>query len=274
MQKPELISLIKKYNLRVKKSLGQNFLIDDKILAEIISASKLSKADAVLEIGPGLGTLTEGLCQKAKKIYAIEKDDKLFGFLQENLKCSNLKLIKGDILKYDISKLKLKSYKLIANLPYNITAPVLRKFLTAKSKPSIMILMLQKEVAEKITNKKKMSILSLSVLFYGEPEILKIVSKDSFWPKPKVDSAIIAIKTRDKPIYDLNEDLFFKIVKAGFSEKRKKVKNSLVRNLSIKKEIIEEMFRKARIDPNKRAEDLSLSDWGKLYQYVQFTKQT
>ncbi|MEK7658323.1 MAG: 16S rRNA (adenine(1518)-N(6)/adenine(1519)-N(6))-dimethyltransferase RsmA [Patescibacteria group bacterium] len=269
--------LLAKYNTRPSKGLGQNFLIDKNVLQKIISAADLSKNDIVLEIGPGIGTLTQELAQKAKKVIAIEKDKKMCKILKETLKdFDNIEIINADILKIKELEnyLKIKNYKIVANIPYYITSPLIRKFLESPKPPRDFVLMVQKEVAQRICTKPPdMSLLAVSVQFYAEPKIISYVSKNCFWPSPKVDSAIIKIKPQinaDKK--QINADLFFKIVKAGFSQPRKQLGNNLLalshsegsKTLKLTKEQTAMWLVKNGIKPSQRAETLSIYDWKNL----------
>jgi len=268
--------LLKKYDIYPSKRLGQNFLIDKMVFQKIIKAANLSKDDIVLEIGPGIGNLTLELAKEVKMIVAIEKDKKMCGALEEilsNLDIKNVEVINKDILKINtIYKILDSRYKLVANLPYYITSPVIRKFLEIEKKPKEMVLMVQKEVAKRICAKPpKMSILAVSVQFYAKPEIVSFVSKKSFWPQPKVDSAIIKITPRRSAhTIGVNPLLFFEIVKAGFSHPRKQLINNLSKKLKIEKEKVRNWLLKNKIQPAQRAETLTLKDWSKLaknYQY-------
>jgi len=253
---------------RAKKSLGQNFLKSEMALKKIIETGEIKPDDIILEIGPGKGKLTEKLLEKAELVIAVEKDRELFEFLkikfEKEITEKKLFLIREDILKFEITKLTrqdLASYKIIANIPYNITGAILKKFLTEKNQPSLMILMLQHEVAQRIiatprhgvVNGKE-SILSISVKAYGEPKMIMKVPARYFSPVPKVDSAIISIKNISRKIFeknDINEKKFWEIVKTGFAHKRKKLSSNLK---YIGSSYIESLG-------NKRAEKLSLSDW-------------
>jgi len=258
--------LLRKYDIYPSKRLGQTFLINEGVFQKIIKAANLSKNDVVLEIGPGIGNLTLELARKVKKVVAIEKDKKMCEALKEiliNLDIKNVEIINQDVLKTDPEIYTLKPYKIVANLPYYITSPIIRKFLEMKKQPKEMILMVQKEVAKRICAKPpKMSILAVSVQFYAKPKIISFVSKKSFWPQPKVDSAIIKI-TPGRSVYaiDVNPLLFFKIVKAGFSHPRKQLINNLSKKLKVEKEKVRNWLLENRIQPNQRAETLTLKDW-------------
>ena len=243
---------------KTKKSLGQNFLKSNLALKKIIEAGEISPDNIILEIGPGKGALTEKLLEKAGLVIAVEKDRNLFQFLEqkfsEEIKNEKLILIEEDILKFNISEFA-DNYKIIANIPYNITGAILKKFLTEKNQPKMMVLMVQNEVAKRIVaNDKKESVLSISIKAYGEPKIIMKVPARYFSPAPKVDSAVISIKNISRKIFienKLDENKFWEIVHAGFAHKRKKLSGNL-KNLI--KNIPEEY-------KNKRAENLSLKDW-------------
>jgi len=265
---------------RPSKGLGQNFLVSKEILKKIIKAAELKSSDIVLEIGPGIGTLTQELAKKVKKVIAVEKDRKMIEILREMLKglprtepkvlvrgwnVRNVEIIRGDILKLDPKPYALKPYKVVANLPYYIVSPVIRKFLESKNPPKEMILMVQKEVAKRICAKPpKMSILAVSVQFYAKTEILFYVSKNSFWPRPKVDGAVIKIVPKEpstRPGLVVNKNLFFKVVKAGFSQPRKQLVNNLANGSKLNKEGVKKWLLKNKINPTQRAETLEIKDW-------------
>jgi 16S rRNA (adenine1518-N6/adenine1519-N6)-dimethyltransferase len=275
---PEFIkNLLKKYGIRPFKGWGQNFLIDRSVLRKIIESAELKKSDIVLEIGPGIGTLTQELAKKAKKVIAVEKDKKMVEILKETLKgIENVKVIQGDILKLEPKNynLKTKNYKIVANLPYYIVSPVIRKFLELKEvRPLQMILMAQKEVAQRICAKPpNMNLLAVSVQFYSKPEILFYVSKNSFWPRPKVDGAVIKLKIKNLKL-KINKDLFFKIVRAGFCQPRKQLVNNLSKMLKLDKEEVKNWLLKNGIQPNQRAETLNIEDWLKLTKNFKWKKR-
>lgn len=275
MLSPEQIQKIfKAKNLRVLKSLGQNFLIDEKVLGAIVKSADIGKGDIVLEIGPGLGVLTEELSKKCGKVIAVEKDKKLAKFLAElkNKKClgGNVEIINGDILKLNIEEIIKKhgvggDYKLVSNIPYYITSPVIKLFLESKIQPKLIILLIQKEVADRIcATAGKMSVLALSVQIYGQPEIVDYVSRTSFYPQPEVDSAILKIKNIKRDFPDDYYGKIFRIIKIGFSSKRKTLVNNLSAGLRVEKNQASEILKKAGIDPCFRAQELDLKDWEKL----------
>ncbi len=247
---------------RAKKSLGQNFLKSEAALRQIIEAGEIKKSDVILEIGPGKGALTEKLLENSSLVIAVEKDKDLYKLLknkfEKEILLNKLNLICDDILDFKIENYKpeAKSYKLIANIPYNITGAILKKFLTEKHQPELMVLMVQHEVATRILARDgKESILSISVKAYGEPKLVAKVDKRYFSPAPKVNSAIISIKNISRKIFEenkINEDKFWEIVKAGFAHKRKKLSGNL-KNL---------WEGQSSLDyKDKRAEDLTLKDW-------------
>ncbi len=250
--------------MKAKKSLGQNFLKSEVALRQIIEAGEIEKDDVILEIGPGRGALTEKLLETGCKVLAIEKDRELHELLkikfEKEISSGQLNLIYGDILDFNgKSENVLRSYKIIANIPYNITGAILKKFLTAENQPEKMILMVQHEVAQRILARDgKESILSISVKAYGEPKMVAKVDKRYFSPAPKVNSAIIAIKNISRKFFidnHIDEIKFWEIVKAGFAHKRKKLSS----NLREKYQGLPLIFL-----GDKRAEDLTLMDWIKI----------
>ena len=255
---PTIKNLLKKYNIHPLKKMGQNFLIDENVLEKIIESADLDSNDTVLEIGPGLGILTLELAKRVEKVVAVEKDKTLCQVLESILrdnKVYNVEIINEDVLK--ISDFQFSNYKLVANLPYYITSPVIRKFLEAEQKPELMVLMVQKEVGQRIMAKPlHMNLLAISVQFYAEPKIISYVSKNSFYPVPKVDSAIIKIIPKQIP--EIDTEKFFEIVKKGFSAKRKMLKNNLSG--------ID--FDQIGLNPKIRAENLSIADWIKIYETI------
>lgn len=259
--------------MKAKKSLGQNWLTSPSALKKMIEAADLRRGELVLEIGPGQGRLTEALLAAGVYVISIEKDNRLIEFLSEKfasaLKAKQLVIIHDDILKIDFSQQilpsiksffpnskELKTYKLVANLPYYITSQVTRKFLNEeKIQPRRIVLMLQKEVAKRIVAQNgKESLLSLSVKVFGEPKYLKTIPAGAFFPKPKVDSAILLIQNISRQNLEPTKDKdFFELLHQGFAQKRKKLKNCL--------SLSEKTWLNCNLDPNLRAEDLTLADW-------------
>ncbi len=261
--------LLAKYKGRASKGLGQNFLIDKNILQKIIASANLKPTDTVLEVGPGIGTLTRELAEKTAKVLAIEKDAAMIKILDETLAdYKNVEIINDDILK--IKNYKVKNYKIVANIPYYLTSPLIRKFLETENPPQEIILMVQKEVAQRICAKPpRMSLLAVSVQFYAKPEIISYVSKNCFLPAPKVDSAIIKITplshiVDDRQQYEKGAELFFKIVKAGFCQPRKQLAGNLSKMLKLNKADVDSWLLKNNIKPAQRAETLSVDDWKNL----------
>jgi len=269
VSKRNIKNLFKKYKIRASKGLGQNFLIDKKAVKKFIESAYLKPNDVILEIGPGLGVLTQELAEKVKKVMAVEKDPKMTRILLNDelriIKTKNVEIIQGDILKILNSKFKIdNSYKVVANLPFYLTAPVIRKFLESNHQPREIILIVQKEVGQRIcAQPPDMNLLAVAVQIYAKPKIVSYISRQSFWPKPKVDSAIIRIAPLIKAHKKLkiNVNLFFKIVRAGFSQPRKQLLNNLSKTLELNKEKTKSWLLKNKIQPSQRAESLEVRDW-------------
>lgn len=258
-----------------KKSLGQNFLKSRTILDAVRDSIHITTDDTVLEVGPGQGDLTATLLEKAGKVIAIEKDDRLIPILQEkfaeHIASGKLVLIHGDALEFDPGTIpSLSVYKIAANIPYYITGQFVRRFLSELKQPTDIALIIQKEVADRIVARDgKQSILSLSIKVYGEPAYIRTVPRSFFTPAPNVDSAILAIRNISKDFFkEIPEDAFFKIIKAGFASKRKQ----LLGNLSqiIPREHLEKNFTDLAIDLKIRAEDMSLDQWREVVKKIQF----
>lgn len=248
-----------------KKSLGQHWLKDPEILADIAEAAELTGDDVVLEIGPGLGTLTSRLLARANSVIAVEFDADLARKLPGQFPGKKLTVVNQDILQFDLNQLP-KNYKVVANVPYYITSKIVEKLMTAENKPSIAVLLVQKEVAERIaTEAGNMSILSASVHIFAEAKLDIEVPRQFFTPPPKVDSQVVVLRTRNNPLITPEDQKdFFRIVKAGFSAKRKKLRSSLSGGLGIDKSMAEELLKNAGIPPDARAEDLAIEDWKRL----------
>lgn len=235
------------------------------ILAEIADAADIEQKDTVLEIGPGLGTLTSELLKRAGKVVAVEFDTDLAAKLPGQFPGKNLTVTQADVLSYDLSTLPT-GYVVVANVPYYITSKIVHKLMTAGSRPRVAVLLVQKEVAQRIAAKPgDMSILAISAQVYAEAELGIEVPKQFFTPPPKVDSQVIVLRTRERPLIDVEQEAdFFRIVKAGFSAKRKKLRSSLSGGLGIDKSEAERRLVAAGISPDDRAEDLSIDDWLRL----------
>ncbi len=271
--------LLRHFDLQARKGLGQHFLIDGEVLQLIASAAELTPADVIVEVGPGLGVLTRELARKAGWVVAIELDNKLVALLQQTLASfNNVTIINGDVLRIEPGALlnqpkarfpqATDSYKVVANLPYYITSPVLRHFLEASAKPQTMIVMVQKEVAEAIVAKPgQMSLLSVSVQLYGEPRIISYVPAQCFYPAPEVDSAILRIDLYPQPAVAVDDEgSFFGLVRAGFAAPRKQIGNSLAQGLGRAKGEVLSLLERADIASQRRAETLTLEEWARLWQ--------
>ncbi len=256
--------ILKKYNLKPNRIQGQNFLISEKVYDEIVNSADINDTDIVLEIGPGLGFLTSKLLAKAKKVIAVEADEKLIPILANLQPLSHhLELINSDILQYD-ERLLPTNYKLLGNIPYYITGKIIRKFLTTQNRPSLIVFLVQKEVAERIcAGAGKHSLLSLAVQYYGTAKIVRRVTSGKFFPRPKVDSAIVKIMV-DKVIDKNHEKKFWQLARIGFSSKRKTFIHNLTAGLKMEKSEIKSIFDKLNIKPLARAQELDLEQWQKL----------
>ncbi|ACA56864.1 16S rRNA (adenine(1518)-N(6)/adenine(1519)-N(6))-dimethyltransferase RsmA [Clostridium botulinum] len=262
--------IVNKYEFKFNKNLGQNFLVDESVLEDIIKGAEISKEDTVIEIGPGVGTLTKELLERAKEVYSIELDGDLIPILQEELKeYNNFTLIHKDALKIDFNGLmeNKDSIKLVANLPYYVTTPIISRLLKEKCDFKSLTIMIQKEVAERIDaepNCKEYGSLTVLVQYYCNTEIIRKVSPNCFIPRPKVDSIVIKLDRLSEPrVRVKSEKLFFNVVRSSFNMRRKTLWNSL-KSLNIDKESMENAFERAGIDPKRRGETLSIEEFGKL----------
>ncbi|MGI5827129.1 MAG: 16S rRNA (adenine(1518)-N(6)/adenine(1519)-N(6))-dimethyltransferase RsmA [Patescibacteria group bacterium] len=267
----QMKELCRIYDLHPNRSKGQNFLVTESVYNDIIAAGELTKNDTVLEVGPGLGFLTARLAKAAGQVVTVELDDKLANFLQTALDSqavTNVTLLNQDILRFNPDNLPA-GYKIVANLPYNISSIFLRTFLEQKNAPERMVLLLQKEVAQRLAAKPgAMSLLSLSVQFYSQPEIIRLVKAGNFWPEPKVDSALVRLKLnsgRSSAYSALEKKAFFRLARIGFSAKRKMLKNNLAAGLNLDLATVTEILKTSNLPPQIRAEELSLDDWQKLF---------
>jgi len=265
-------TLLQEAGLKARKRLGQHFLVDKRVLKSIIRAADLSPDDTVIEVGPGLGILTLELAKRAQNVIAVELDTRLAELLRQRLHSfPNLKIVEADILKVGPSDLLegKTQYKVVANLPYYITSPVLHHFILASPRPTLMVVMLQKEVAEAIVARAgKMGLLAIALHIYSKPKIVTYVPAKSFYPRPKVDSAIVRFDMLPEPAIKADIDRFMTIVRAGFDSPRKQLRNSLAHGLEIKPAEAADLLHKAGIDPQRRAETLSLEEWSRLYDVV------
>jgi len=257
-------ALSRELGLHPKKSLGQNWLVDDAALARIAAAAELTLQDTVLEIGPGLGTLTRHLAARAGRVVAVELDGQLIAPLQRAVASySNVTIVQGDILQFAPSDLVSGPYKVAANLPYYITSAVIRHLLEAYQPPSRIVLTVQLEVAQRITAAPgKLSLLAVSVQFYGRPTLVARLKAGAFYPPPKVDSAVVRIEPYSRPAVQVEDrDRFFAVVKAGFSQKRKQLHNALAAGLNRPQTEVAEGLARAHVDGRRRAETLTLEEW-------------
>lgn len=263
-------------NIKNDKSLGQHWLRDREILDAIAFSAEIEDGDFVLEIGPGLGTLTSSLLKFAGKngrVLSVEFDENLAKKLPAQFPGKNLEIINADFLDFDLSKLP-KNYKVAANVPYYITSKIVEKLLTSENKPSVAALLVQKEVAERMAAKAgELSILAIASQIYAEVSLDILVPREFFTPPPKVDSQVVVLKSRERNLIEIfnsknncevSEREFFRIVKAGFAAKRKKIAKSLSANLAISKERTAEILEKCEISPDLRAQDLNIEEWLKI----------
>ena len=261
--------LLAQYGLEPKKGLGQNFLTDEGVLGKIVAAAELSLDDAVLEVGPGLGHLTRLLARQAGRVIAVELDGRLLPILHDQLAgYDNVELIQGDILELFLSSLfPLSSeYKVVANLPFYITSAVLRRFLTGEPSPIRMVVTVQREVAQRITAQPgDMSLLAVGVQFYGRPRVVARIKAGAFYPRPEVNSAVVRIDRHPTPPVKVSDaEAFFTVVRAGFAQRRKQLRNSLTAGLRRPQATIVAALKAAGVDPRRRPETLSLPEWAAI----------
>lgn len=265
-------ALLRQYGLRPDKRLGQNFLVDEGALVKIVEISELSIQDVVLEIGAGLGGLTRHLAHRARQVVAVELDGRLLPILQQVLSpYPNVRVVQGDILKLDPADLiDVSGYLVVANIPYYITSALIRRLLEARQKPSRLVLTVQREVAERICAKPGgLSLLALSVQVYGQPQIRAHIPAGAFYPAPKVDSAVVRVDLYPQPLIPPPWlELFFRLARAGFAQKRKNLRNALSAGMGWSPPQTEGLLRMAGIDPRRRAETLGLDEWKALVQAV------
>jgi len=262
--------VLRRYGLRPRKGLGQNFLVDRRAMERIVEAAELTPADTVLEVGPGVGQLTRLLSEAAGRVVAVELDPQMVAVLRQELADRpNVEIVEGDILQVDPGALAGGvPYKVVANLPYYITSAALRHLLEAQPPPTLLVVTVQEEVAERITaSPPAMSILAVSVQFYGRPRRIARIPAGAFYPPPKVDSAIVRIDVYppgERPVQVDDVEWFFRVVRAGFAQRRKQLRNSLSAGLRLSPEQVEAALERASIDPHRRAETLTLEEWAAL----------
>lgn len=264
----DIHSLLRQNGLRPDKRLGQNFLFDTAALEQIVQAAEMRPEDAVLEIGPGLGSLTRHLAAHARKVTAVELDEDLIPVLRTVLAGhDNVHIVAGDILRFDPAQLvDSDDYLVVANVPYNITSAIFRHLLAGRPRPRRIVLTIQKEVAERIcANPGDLSLLALSVQVYGKPAIAATIPPEAFYPAPRVDSAVIRIDLYPEPVIPVERlERFFRLARAGFSQKRKTLRNSISAGLAISTHAASQALEEAGIDPQRRAETVSLEEWSRL----------
>jgi len=270
MQALDIPNLLRRFQLHPKKSLGQNFLVSETALASVAAAADLRPEDTVLEIGPGLGSLTRHLALAARRVVAVELDDTLLPALRHVLQpYPNVEILQGDILNlHPSSFIPQPSYKVVANIPYYITSAVIRHLLESEVRPTVIVLTIQREVAERLcAGPDDMSLLAVSVQFYSQPRIAARIPAGAFYPRPNVDSAVVKLTVRPQPAVAVDSvDAFFEVVKAGFSQKRKQLRNSLSGGLRLTPAQADDLLTQAGLDPKRRAETLMLEEWGELTQ--------
>ena len=268
--------LMKKYGITANKNLGQNFLIDESVIIDACDSANINKEDLVIEIGPGLGTLTKYILERAGKVICVELDDRMIDILKERFFLyENFEIINEDILKVDLHKLikeekngNIKNVKIVANLPYYITTPIIMKLLEERLDLQSITVMVQKEVAERliaVPGERFTGAITYSVYYYADSENVRIVDKSSFIPEPSVESEVINLKIRENPPVNVNnEELFFKLIKIAFMQRRKTLVNSLSNSGFIEKNKIIEILKKLNINENIRAEKLSIQDFANI----------
>jgi 16S rRNA (adenine1518-N6/adenine1519-N6)-dimethyltransferase len=267
IQPSALIRLLRQHDFRPKKGLGQNFLVSERLLESIVDAAELSAEDAVLEVGAGLGTLTYRLAQECQRVVAVELDERLLTLLRETLSSfQNVELVHGDVLSLEPGDLISSPYKVVGNLPYNITSAVLRHFLEAEVKPNLLVATVQREVADRIVaTPGEMNLLAVSVQFYSNPRVVAKAPPGAFYPSPRVHSAVIRLDVQATPRVEVEDiERFFQVVRAGFQQRRKQLRNSLSHGLSIPVHDAVAALRRAGIDDKQRPQELSLHQWARL----------
>jgi len=262
--------LLRRHGVRLNKSFGQHLLVNRRALEQIVEAAELGADDAVLEVGAGMGVLTVELARRAKRVVAVELEQAILPVLYEVVRpYRNVEVIARNLLEVDpVAVFGDQPYKFVANLPYYITAPTLRHFLESANRPGRLVIMVQREVAERmVATAGDLSLLGVSVQFYGHPRIVARVPAESFLPPPEVDSAIVRIDVYAQPAVNIaNRDRFFRIVRAGFAQKRKQLHNALAAGFGLRADEAKSWLERAGIDPQRRAETLSLEDWRRLYE--------
>lgn len=277
---PDVRELLRRHGIRPSKGLGQNFLTSDAALDAIVAAAELTPEDVVLEVGPGLGLLTRRLAERAGVVVAVELDERMVAALREEVgDRPNVHVVAGDILEVDPAAAVSRAlgregagdlrYKVVANLPYYITSAALRQLLEASVRPTLLVLMVQREVAQRITavaggavGRGDMSLLAVSVQVYGEPEVVRRVPARAFYPRPKVDSAVVRIRVHPEPrVPDELRRAFFRVARAAFAQRRKQLVNSLSANLALGRGVVQGALRAAGVEPSRRPQTVSIEEW-------------
>ncbi|MGI5835132.1 MAG: 16S rRNA (adenine(1518)-N(6)/adenine(1519)-N(6))-dimethyltransferase RsmA [Chloroflexota bacterium] len=262
-------ALLRRLGLSARKGLSQSFLTDSYVVKDIVQAAELAPTDEVLEVGPGLGVLTRELVKASKRVVAVELDTKLAGLLPLLVPVpERLEVVNADILDFDLSEAFKDRYKVVANLPYHISSPLLRKLLTSQPKPNLLVVMVQKEVAERMAaGPGDANFLSVMVQLYSKVSIVRHVSAAHFFPMPKVDSSVVKLEVYERPAVDVDdpEDML-KVVSAGFSRRRKQLHNALSQSLWFPPGGAYQLLDEAGIDPTRRAQTLSIDEWARLYK--------
>jgi len=270
LQALDVPGLLRQFGLQPKKSLGQNFLLDEHALNLVVNAAQIDPQEVVLEIGPGLGSLTRYLAAHARAVVAVELDSRLIPPLVQVLdQFPNVRLVQGDILALDpVALVSSQAYLVVANIPYYITSALIRHLLEAQVTPSRLILTVQQEVARRICALPgEMSLLALSVQVYGSPRILAHIPAGAFYPPPSVDSSVLRIDLYSTPLIPIPHlDAFFQFIKAGFSQKRKTLRNALSAGLRLSPSLVETLLLTSHIDPMRRAETLDIAEWRQLVE--------
>ena len=265
--------LLNKYKLKANKSLGQNFLINQQIIDDIVKVANVNEDDLIIEIGPGLGSLTSKLADNAKKVVAIELDQNMIEILKERFSLyKNVEIIHGDIMKVDLKEIigEEKKVKIVANLPYYITTPIVMKLLEENLKMKSITVMVQKEVGERfcaIPGGKEYGAITVSINYYSDPKIVLDVPKDNFNPIPEVDSCVVQLKLKKNHIELKDKKLFFRLIKIAFSQRRKNIGNSLT-GIGMTKQEVKEMLEALSLDINLRAENLSINQYAQIANYI------
>lgn len=269
MDRSQLISLLAKFEITPNKGLGQHFLHDETVISDMLSAAAVGSADTILEVGPGLGVLTSALTQRAGQVVVYELDEKL-ATLIESQRADNLMVVRGDALELPLPpRGTTLPYKVVANIPYSITGALIRRLITSPSSPRSITLLVQKEVAERMCAKPgQMSILSVAVQLHGTARIVRLVSPECFWPAPKVDSAVVHVDLSRGLTLDVDEKAFMRLVKFGFAQKRKQLKNTLAAGLRVEPVQIEKVLLRLGLPVTVRAQELSLDSWMQIYDII------